>query len=117
MNNSLPKLGGYHSAPLRPEADPCSVTNQSDSALSLNQRELVALLNNAQRPRRALRVSDLPDLTGDSRSQIYARLNTKCSAFDPSFPRPFYVGRSPRWWEHDVIAWLESHAAATTGQQ
>lgn len=64
--------------------------------------------------KRAIRLPGMKELTGDSRSQVYARMNRKCSAYDPSFPLPFYVGKSPRWWEHDVIAWLERQASIST---
>lgn len=62
--------------------------------------------------RKAIRLPDVKELTGDSRSQIYARLNPKSPAYSEIYPRPFYVGRSPRWWQHEVIAWLEIHAAS-----
>lgn len=76
--------------------------------------EAIELLSATLRRRRALRLPGVKDLTGDSRSQVYARMNPKCSAYDPSFPLPFYVGKSPRWWEHDVIAWLERQASIST---
>lgn len=80
-------------------------------------RKLTALLSEVaiQKGRkRAIRLPGMKELTGDSRSQVYARMNPKCNAYDPLFPLPFYVGKSPRWWEHDVIAWLERQASIST---
>ncbi|RAP55662.1 hypothetical protein BTJ49_15105 [Oleiagrimonas sp. MCCC 1A03011] len=58
-----------------------------------------------------MRLPDVKAMTGDSRSQIYARMNSKYPAYDPSFPSPFYVGASPRWWEHQIAEWLEHQAS------
>lgn len=66
-----------------------------------------------KRSRKALRLPDVKDLTGESRSQIYARMNPKYAAYDATWPVPFYIGKSPRWWLHDVEAWLEAQAATT----
>ena len=75
--------------------------------------ELLIEVAKQKASRKALRLPNVKEMTGDSRSQIYARLNPKCSAHDPAFPRPFYVGQSPRWWQHEVIAWLEGQATAS----
>jgi prophage regulatory protein len=65
----------------------------------------------------AIRVKETMELTGDKRSNFYARLNAKSPTHDPTFPRPFYLGRSPRWWRQEVIAWLREKAAiAMTGR-
>lgn len=64
--------------------------------------------------RKAIRLPDVKEMTGESRSQIYARMNPKYSAHDETWPLPFYVGRSPRWWLHEVEAWLEAQAVSTT---
>lgn len=75
--------------------------------------EVLAEIAKQHAERQALRLPKVTEMTGDSRSQIYARLNPKYAAHDPSFPRPFYVGNSPRWWQHEVEAWLEARATAT----
>lgn len=75
--------------------------------------EVLAEIAKRHAERRALRLPKVTEMTGDSRSQIYARLNPKCAAHDPSFPRPFYVGKSPRWWQHEVETWLEAQATTT----
>jgi prophage regulatory protein len=59
-------------------------------------------------PVRALRTNQVRDMTGDGRSHFYARLNKRSSSYNASFPKPFYVGKSPRWWEHEVCAWLDA---------
>ena len=60
----------------------------------------------------AIRADEAMRMTGDKRSQFYARLNKKSPSYDPTFPRPFYIGRSPRWWPNKVIGWLEIQSAA-----
>lgn len=114
MNQFLADSGTSRFAPHSQKALASTLTDQPNIAPSLSQHELIALVNGALRPRRALRVADMPGLTGDSRSQLYARINPKYRAYDASFPKPFYVGQSPRFWEHEVIAWLESRASANS---
>jgi len=63
-------------------------------------------------PHRAIRVKEVMHITGDKRSHFYARLNAKSPAHDPTFPRPFYVGRSPRWWHHSIVEWLDAKASS-----
>jgi len=62
---------------------------------------------------RALRAKEAWVITGDKRSHFYARLNVKSPSHDPTFPRPFYLNRSPRFWQHELIQWLKAKAAAT----
>ncbi len=76
--------------------------------------ELLIEVTKQRASRRALRLPHVTEMTGDSRSQIYARMNAKYTAHDETWPLPFYVGKSPRWWLHEVEAWLEAQAASTT---
>jgi predicted DNA-binding transcriptional regulator AlpA len=76
--------------------------------------ELLIEVAKQKASRKALRLPHVTEMTGDSRSQIYARMNAKYAAHDETWPLPFYVGRSPRWWLHEVEAWLEAQAASTT---
>lgn len=79
-------------------------------------RKLVDLLSEVasqKASKKAIRLPDVKELTGDSRSQIYARMNPKYAAYDKTWPKPFYIGKSVRWWEHDITAWLEAHAASS----
>lgn len=64
--------------------------------------------------RRSARAKDVMEITRLKRSTFYAMQNPKSSTHDPSFPRPFYIGKSPRWWLHEIEAWLESHASTAT---
>jgi prophage regulatory protein len=89
----------------------------SDVTLSDIYRKLIELLievTEQKARRKALRLPDVKELTGESRSQIYARMNPKYAAYDETWPRPFYIGKSPRWWLHKVEEWLEAQAASTT---
>ena len=79
-------------------------------------QKLIEVLNEVARAKagkKAIRLPDVKELTSTSRSQIYALMNPKCSAHDPSFPRPFHIGNSTRWWAHDVQAWLDAQASAS----
>lgn len=48
-----------------------------------------------------VRLSTLKQLTGLSRSSIYARLNPNSSSFDSTFPKPIKLSPSPR----GAVAW------------
>jgi len=93
---------------------------QSDPSHSVTLRdisqklaELLTELTHIKASKKALRLPDVKDLTGESRSQIYARMNPRYAAHDPTFPLPFYIGKSPRWWLREVESWLEVQAAST----
>ena len=70
-------------------------------------------VSNAPTPR-AIRCPRVKELTGVSRSQIYAMMDEKSPAFDQSFPRSFHLGDAPNsptvWWECEVVDWLRSKA-------
>lgn len=56
---------------------------------------------------RVLRIRDVADITGYSRSAIYDRLNPKSPRYDEDFPRPFKLGISAvGWLESSVHAWI-----------
>jgi len=82
----------------------CILGSPASSDLS----ETIALLRAVIHPRKALRLPDVKLITGDGRSTIYARGNRKCGNFDATWPRPFYVNKSPRWWEHEIQIWLDA---------
>jgi prophage regulatory protein len=103
------------------EADRAHTTTQSSQPCSVTlgdiYQKLIELLNEFARHKagkKAIRLPDVTELTGESRSQIYARMNPKYAAYDEAWPVPFYIGKSPRWWEHDITAWLEAQATAST---
>lgn len=94
------------------------VQNDQHGNVTLNDiyRKLMDLLSEVARQKagkKAIRLPDVKELTGESRSQIYARMNPKYAAYDKTWPKPFYIGKSLRWWEHDITAWLEVHAASS----
>ncbi len=64
--------------------------------------------------RRSARAKDVMEVACIKRSKFYAIQNRKSPTYDPSFPRPFYIGKSPRWWQDEVQAWLESRALTTS---
>jgi len=66
--------------------------------------------------KQAIRLPDVKELTGESRSQIYARMNPKYPAYDPTWPLPFYIGKSPRWWRHEAEAWLDAQANSSANR-
>ena len=63
-----------------------------------------------QRPA-ILRLREVSDLTGVSRSVIYGKLSEKSSSYDPSFPKPIKLSSNAvGWFEHELIQWLELKA-------
>ena len=63
---------------------------------------------------RAIRLPEVLQLLGISKSALYDRLNPKSASHDPDLPRPFKLGSSERspsvWWRSAVIAYLTSRA-------
>ncbi len=55
----------------------------------------------------ALRLRDVLAQTGDSKSGLYKMIK------DGQFPAPFHVGRSSRWLQCDVDAWLAARSGST----
>ena len=61
---------------------------------------------------RIIRLKEVIQLTGLSRSTIYDRMNPKSPRHDPSFPRNFSLGGSSKratavgWRESEVLAWI-----------
>lgn len=55
-----------------------------------------------------LRMKDLKDFIGLSRSKIYEMLDPKSKRHDPEFPRQVRLGTAAvGWYRGEVIAWLE----------
>lgn len=59
-----------------------------------------------------LRMKDLKDFIGLSRSKIYEMLDPQSKRHDPEFPRQVRLGTSAKsavgWYRGEVVAWLES---------
>jgi prophage regulatory protein len=68
------------------------------------------MLNSQTTPtKRIIRLPELKNQTGKSRSSIYDTLNPKSPRYDSSFPKPARIGlRSIGWYESEVQAWIES---------
>ena len=68
--------------------------------------------------RRAIRAKTAYAMTGDGKSQFWARQNPNDPAWDPSFPKAFKLGDSPRsatvWFADEIEAWLESRAEVSS---
>ena len=63
-----------------------------------------------------LRRRQLEERVGLKRSTIYSKLDCKSKYFDPSFPKPIYlgkIGRSVGWLENEVTAYIQSLIAAS----
>lgn len=64
---------------------------------------------NENRVLKVLRIRQVTDRTGLSRSAIYDRLNPRSPRYDSTFPRPMKLGLSAIGWLEDSInEWIES---------
>lgn len=58
---------------------------------------------------RILRIKQVQDRIGLSRSTIYDRLNLTSPRYDASFPKPFSLGGTAvGWLESEVCDWIKS---------
>ncbi|EPE2430916.1 TPA: AlpA family phage regulatory protein [Pseudomonas aeruginosa] len=65
--------------------------------------------NTAKPVIRILRMRQLRECLGLSRSTIYDRLNPASPRYDSAFPKPIKLGRSAVGWiEEDVYKWIDS---------
>lgn len=56
-----------------------------------------------------LRLKEVQEKTGLSRSTIYNKLNPACKYFDDAFPKPIRLGAAAvGWLEADLDVWLTS---------
>lgn len=63
----------------------------------------------AQVQMRILRLKQVQDRIGLSRSTIYDRMNVTSNRYDSSFPKPFKLGRSAvGWLEQDINDWIRA---------
>ena len=61
------------------------------------------------RPKVLLKITDVTERTGISRSSIYNKLDVKSPHYDPSFPLQVSTGASSvAWVESEVEEWIES---------
>lgn len=80
-------------------------------------RQIDECVKEKAKRRRAIRLPEVLDMLGISKSTMYSRLNLKSLYYDQAMPKPFKLGncriadRAPSmWWESDVQAYLELHA-------
>jgi prophage regulatory protein len=65
-----------------------------------------------------LRLCDLVDKLGLSRSTIYDKQNPKSPRFDPLFPKRIKIGsRAVGWLQGDLDAWLDSMISLSSAQR
>jgi prophage regulatory protein len=61
---------------------------------------------------RVLRMRQLRECLGLSRSTIYDRLNPMSPRYDSKFPKPIKLGASAVGWiEEDICRWIDSRIA------
>ncbi len=66
-----------------------------------------------QQPYTIMRLKQVLESTGLSRSTVYELLNTKSPRHDPSFPKSVKLTEaSVGWVSSEVYAWIESRIAA-----
>lgn len=66
---------------------------------------------------RVIRLKDVIELTGLSRSAIYDRINEKSPRYDSSFPKQFTLGgKAVGWLKHEIDAWVANCAAQQRGE-
>ncbi|WP_323016224.1 helix-turn-helix transcriptional regulator [Castellaniella sp.] len=62
-------------------------------------------------PDRIMRLRELKDRTGMSRSTLYSLMNPKSDRYDPTFPRRVQLGaRMVGWLEQEVVIWIAQKA-------
>ncbi|MDP5798619.1 AlpA family phage regulatory protein [Pseudomonas aeruginosa] len=66
---------------------------------------------------RMLRIKQVQDRTGLSRSTIYDRINSSSPRYDSGFPRPVKIGLSAvGWLEESVDDWIKSKISASVDE-
>lgn len=66
---------------------------------------------------RVIRLKEVTELTGLSRSAIYDRMSEKSPRYDPSFPKQFTLGgKAVGWLKLEVDIWVETCAARQRGE-
>ncbi|MDE2430660.1 MAG: AlpA family transcriptional regulator [Burkholderiales bacterium] len=63
---------------------------------------------------RVMRIPDVCNKCGLSKSTVWGKLNPNCIQYDSAFPKPFKLGATARavgWLASEVDAWLEQQAS------
>lgn len=58
-----------------------------------------------------IKLSQLQEITGLSRSSIYDRMNQKSPRYDSNFPKPIKFGHSARWRLSEIETWIKARIA------
>lgn len=69
-------------------------------------------MNEPTRPTRGLPVQEVSNRSGCSRASIYEMLKEESEYYEPTFPRPFKIGRRTLFVETEIEEWLQSKIAA-----
>ncbi|MGV7172376.1 helix-turn-helix transcriptional regulator [Xanthomonas axonopodis] len=94
-----------------------------DTVLKQLERILASFRSNGQSNQtdlapspRAVRLPEVLQLLGISRSTLYNRLDESSPQYDPDMPRPFKLGKGDRaptaWLHQDIVVYIESCVAA-----
>lgn len=69
-------------------------------------------MQNNQSAIQVLRIKEVVQITGISRSSIYEMLNERSSRHDPTFPKRVRIGVcAVGWLRHEIEAWILSKKA------
>lgn len=110
----------FHSDPGRRDklsaciADEISRQFHTDDEREWAKNYLEALVEEALRTMRAIRLPEVLSMVGCSKSHWYSMHDPRSPAYDPAAPRSFKLGRSDRsptlWWQHEIQQYLEDLA-------
>lgn len=75
----------------------------------VNQEKQIIINNVEHVSERIIRIKELIQLIGISRSTVYDKLNTSSKRHDPSFPKPVRLGGAAIGWRLSmVLAWINA---------
>ena len=68
--------------------------------------------NEMKTPKKLLRLNDVIERTGLSRSTVYNLMDEKHRQYDPTFPRQVALTqRSVAWFQHELDSWIDARTA------
>ncbi len=92
--------------------NPCPNTQTNSSVVAAQ-----SLLTPHYPANRILRLKQVVEMTGLSRSAIYDRLDPKSRRYDPKFPKQVKLGTSSHsavgWREADILLWIHQCCSAS----
>lgn len=78
-----------------------------------NQMQEPKTIAHANPGDRVIRIQELSEILGLSRSSIYNLMNPTSTSFDESFPRPIRLGKAAVGWRLSaVMAWIAARPEA-----